>query len=68
MVENLFSNLAHEISSSLGGKFGSSTGGGTDDGTIDDFDANDNNPIGCDNDEFLSFFIEEAILMAISFT
>jgi len=68
MVENLFSNLAHDISSSLGWKFGSSSNGGTDDGSVDDFDATDTNLISCDNDEFLSFFIEEVILMAISFT
>jgi hypothetical protein len=60
MVEELFSNLGQDYSSSLGGKFV----GGPDDSSTNDFDMN---LIGNYNDELVSNFIEESIVMAISF-
>ena len=60
MVEELFSNLGQDYSSSLGGKFV----GGPDDSSTNDFDMS---LIGYDNDELVSNFIEESIVMAISF-
>ena len=59
-IEDLFSNLGQDYSSSLGGKFV----GGPDDGSTDDFDMN---LIGYDNHELISTFLEESIVMAISF-
>lgn len=56
MIQNLFSNLGQELSNKMGRSFGGSA--------IDEFDTN---LIGDANDEFISDFIEEAIVMAISF-